>query len=63
MLVVVPAEKRLEPTTRVKQSGEEARVVGLVFERLELRFAKSVVVGDVRADLGTSLNDVRVNLD
>ena len=43
MLVVVPAEKGLEPTARVKQSGEESRVVRLVLERLELRLAEWVV--------------------
>src|SRR4051794_21349507 len=49
MLVIVPAEKGLEPTTRVKQGGEEARVVWLVLERLELRLTEGVVVRDVRS--------------
>jgi len=49
MLVVVPTEKGLEPTARVKQSGEESRIVHLVFERLELRLAERVVIAEVRA--------------
>ncbi len=47
MLVVVPAEEELEPATRVQHAREDARVVGLVLERLELRLAEGVVVGHV----------------
>jgi hypothetical protein len=49
VLVVVPTEERREPAAGVKLAGETARVVGLVLQRLELRLAESVVVGDVRA--------------
>lgn len=49
VLVVVPAKKVLQPRPGIELTGEASRVVRLVLERLKLRFAESVVVGDVGA--------------
>ena len=49
MLIVVPREEVLAVHARRLDRGEPAGEVGPVFQRLELRLAERVVVGDVRA--------------
>jgi hypothetical protein len=42
MVVVVPREERLKPTARVQHAGEQARVVGLVLQRLDCASLKAL---------------------
>ena len=49
MLIVVPREEVLAVHARRLDRGEPAGEVGPVLQRLELRLAERVVVGDVRS--------------
>ncbi len=53
MLVVVPAEEELAVPTGGLDRVEPVGEVWPVLQRLELRFAERVVVGDVRAECAT----------
>jgi hypothetical protein len=58
VLVVVVSEEHLAEGAGAGQGSELARKGRAVLERLELRFAERIVVGDVRA--GMALADVQV---
>src|SRR5262249_47114892 len=49
MLVVVPINKRFDPSPGILQRTEEIREVGTVFHRLELRLRVRIVIRDARS--------------
>src|SRR5947209_14131403 len=49
VLVIVPTEKRFEPASSMEFACKVSGIIGLVFQGLELRFAKRVVVRHVGA--------------
>jgi len=47
VLMIVPVEKRLAKFTRVRETSERLRKLGLILQRLEVRFDVRIVVGNV----------------
>src|SRR5580658_1815409 len=48
VMVIIPGEELLTPSSRMGERSEPLRIVGLVLQRLELRLGEGVVVADVR---------------